>query len=125
MNRLMNIALAYGQRLQPEGIEVIKNLIYNYPSHSFVIDYEEAKILFDCVREPNDLESELEEIILPLVRKPSSTEIILNLEKLSEENEENSDRSHPDRERITEESVFTNDGKDEAIEGNILPFDKR
>ncbi|MDY6897518.1 MAG: ATP-dependent Clp protease proteolytic subunit [Cyanobacteriota bacterium] len=124
MNRLMNIALAYGQRLKPEGIEVIKNLIYNYPSHSFVIDYEEAKKLFDCVREPDDLELELEEMIFPLVRKPASTEIILNLENLSED-EENSGRNNSDRERDAEESVSTDDGEDEAIEGNVLPFDKR
>ncbi|MEA5593971.1 SDH family Clp fold serine proteinase [Rivularia sp. UHCC 0363] len=125
MNRLMNIALAYGQRLKPEGIEVIKDLIYNYPSHSFVIDYEEAKKLFDCVREPTELESDLEEIIFPLVRKPSATEIILNLEKLNEEDEENSDRNNPDRERVTQKSVFTDYGKNEAVEGNILPFDKK
>ncbi|MEB3217367.1 MAG: hypothetical protein VKN72_14205 [Nostocales cyanobacterium 94392] len=125
MNRLMNIALAYGQRLKPEGIEVIKNLIYNYPSHSFVIDYEEAKKLFDDVREPMDLEYELEEMILPLVRKPSSPEIILNLEKLNEEYAENPDRNHPDRERVTQESFSPDNGKNEAIEGNVLPFDKK
>ncbi|MBE9216404.1 SppA protein [Plectonema cf. radiosum LEGE 06105] len=125
MNRLMNIALAYGQRLKPESIEVIKNLIYNYPSHSFVIDYEEAKKLFDDVREPMDLEYELEEMILPLVRKPSSQEIILNLEKLNEEYAENSDRNHPNRERVTQESVSSDHGKNEAVEGNILPFDKK
>lgn len=125
MNRLMNIALAYGQRLKPEGIEVIKNLIYDYPSHSFVIDYEEAKKLFDCVREPSYLESELEEMIFPLVRKPSSPEIILNLEKLNEEYEEDPDRNNGNREKISEEPVSTDDGKDEAVEGNVLPFDKR
>lgn len=125
MNRLMNIALAYGQRLKPESIEVIKNLIYNYPSHSFVIDYEEAKKLFSDVREPMDLEYELEEMILPLVRKPSSQEIILNLEKLNEEYAENSDRNHPNRERVTQESVSPDNGKNEAVEGNILPFDKK
>ena len=125
MNRLMNIALAYGKRLKPQGIEVIKNLIYNYPSHSFVIDYEEAKTLFDCVREPDDLELELEEIILPLVRKPSSIEIILNLEKLNEKYEENLYRNNGDREKFAEEPVSTDNGKDEAIEGNVLPFDKR
>ncbi|NJS16907.1 MAG: hypothetical protein HC787_08765, partial [Nostocaceae cyanobacterium CSU_2_110] len=124
MNRLMNIALAYGQRLKPESIEVIKNLIYNYPSHSFVIDYEEAKKLFSDVREPMDLEYELEEMILPLVRKPSSQEIILNLEKLNEEYAENSERNHPNRERVTQESVSPDNGKNEAVEGNILPFDK-
>lgn len=67
----------------------------------------------------------LEEMIFPLVRKPASTEIILNLEKLSQENEESSDRNNSDRERVAKESVSTDDGKDEAIEGNVLPFDKR
>jgi hypothetical protein len=41
-------------------------------------------------------------MIFPLVRKPSSTEIILSLEKLREENEENSDINSPDREIIAE-----------------------
>ncbi len=124
MNRLMNIALAYGQRLKPHGIEVIKNLIYNYPSHSFVIDFEEAEKLFDTVREPYEPELSLEEAIFPLVRKPPSTDVIVNLETLVEEDDDNQVGDYPDSEGTEEESIDSDDGEDEAFEPNVLPFEK-
>ena len=124
MNRLMNIALAYGQRLKPQGIEVIKNLIYNYPSHSFVIDFEEAEKLFDTVREPYEFELSLEEAIFPLVRKPPSTDVIVNLETLTQEYEDNQAGDYTDNEGIEEESVDPDDGEDETFEPNVLPFEK-
>ena len=124
MNRLMNIALAYGQRLKPQGIEVIRDLIYNYPSHSFAIDFEEAEKLFDTVREPYEAELSLEEAIFPLVRKPASTDVIVNLETLIEEDDDNQAGNYRGSEETEEDSIDSDDGEDETFEPNVLPFEK-
>ncbi|MDJ0774298.1 MAG: hypothetical protein QNJ49_12895 [Mastigocoleus sp. MO_167.B18] len=124
MNRLMNIALAYGQRLKPQGIEVIRDLIYNYPSHSFAIDFEEAEKLFDTVREPYEAELSLEEAIFPLVRKPASTDVIVNLETLIEEDDDNQAENYRGSEETEENSIDSDDGEDETFEPNVLPFEK-
>lgn len=49
MQRAIDIAIQYGQRL---GVpkEIINHLVQGYPSHSFVIDYEEALVLFPNCR---------------------------------------------------------------------------
>jgi len=59
MQRAVNIAYHYGIRLNDDQTRV-ERLIHNYPSHSFVIDYNEAKELFGNVQEPNEIESLLE-----------------------------------------------------------------
>ena len=60
MGRAMSIADHYGRRLAGNGKninpELLKFLLTNYPSHGFVIDIEEAKILFNEVRQPDPLE---------------------------------------------------------------------
>lgn len=61
--RSMAVGRAYGQRLnlRPKNLvpRALENLLMGYPSHSFVIDREEAGRLFKSVREPNAQESEL------------------------------------------------------------------
>lgn len=58
--RAMRIGLAYGKRLIELGKNLtenrLKDLISEYPSHGFVINYSEAKTLFNRVREPSDEE---------------------------------------------------------------------
>ena len=61
--RAMRIAGDYGNRLLERGrnisLERLQFLMTNYPTHDFVIDREEASILFRRVREPKETESEL------------------------------------------------------------------
>jgi len=74
ISREIQIALAYGSRL----IETGKNLtpkklgyiITEYPSHGFVIDRWEAENLYNYVLKPSDFESELEQVLGPIVRDP-------------------------------------------------------
>ncbi|WP_071191328.1 hypothetical protein [Trichormus sp. NMC-1] len=101
----------------------IKNLIYNYPSHSFVIDYKEAEELFQCVREPTDLESNIEQLIFHLVRRP--IDIIDKLQVDGSEDDENEDGNHRNNEGLAEGSVQPNNGKDEEVEQNRLLFEER
>jgi hypothetical protein len=58
--RAMEIAEEYGSRLNTRGNlkqEALHRLIYDYPSHSFVIDRSEAEqFLFESVREPDEQE---------------------------------------------------------------------
>lgn len=59
VERSMKIAHEYSKRLNPD-FKNIKQLVEGYYSHSFVIDYDEAKNLFSSVRKPKPVEEELE-----------------------------------------------------------------
>src|SRR5262245_43794482 len=64
MQRAMEIAMAYGQRLDAYDSNLKRNalqkLVSSYPSHGFVIDRKEARDLFHKVRAPSDDEQMLE-----------------------------------------------------------------
>lgn len=73
-SRAMEIAFHYGQRLvQRSGnmdVEGLRTLASSYPSHAFVIDRAEAQQLFKKVREPNEIEVEIAELIGNAARFP-------------------------------------------------------
>lgn len=64
MQRAMSIALKYGQMLEerPKSLKkkALEQLVRDYPTHSFVIDVDEAKNLFNNIKEI----TEEEELIL-------------------------------------------------------------
>jgi hypothetical protein len=62
VERAINIANEYGTRLNASQ-EKVHALIHHYPSHSFVIDYDEACDLFKNVRRPTALETSLEQLL--------------------------------------------------------------
>ncbi|GAB3430803.1 Clp protease/crotonase-like domain-containing protein [Niabella aquatica] len=71
VQRAIKIAEAYGERLAPDNRrqrQLIQKLISEYPSHSFVIDIEEAKEIFGNLRDVNDEEVELEHLLFTHVR---------------------------------------------------------
>jgi hypothetical protein len=94
LDRQTRIAMEYGERLNPKREETIASLTSDYPSHSFVIDLDEAQQLFgDCVRKPTEAESDLENYIFEFVRQP--VDFIGNIEKLLEKvAQTNSDRQN-------------------------------
>lgn len=56
--RALDIAKEYGLRLG--GVEeVVNRLIYDYPSHGFWIDYDEANTLFEHVHPFTSAENEV------------------------------------------------------------------
>src|SRR5262249_49321298 len=67
VHRYMNIAREYGERLLRKSrnstIDQLNQLISAYPSHSFVIDENEAKDLFKTVRPFTAKEQALVEVI--------------------------------------------------------------
>jgi Serine dehydrogenase proteinase len=77
MNRVMKIAEDYGERLSmrlgkntlnDQRTNAIGRLTSQYPAHGFVIDFEEAQQLLGNVRECTDVEQQLENLILGVVR---------------------------------------------------------
>lgn len=76
MDRATQIALEYGQRLRAGRHKpnvkdgALERLVFGYPSHSFVIDRNEATELFDVVAEPSKEQERLALHILGATRKP-------------------------------------------------------
>ena len=75
VDRSMKIADAYIMRLNPNFMNS-KKLIGGYPSHDFVIDFEEAKTLFQNIREPSAVECEAENILRRWNRVPKQSDWI-------------------------------------------------
>lgn len=85
--RSMGIGNDYGVRLQSENVKehTIDRLLSGYPSHSFVIDKEEAKDLFKCVDEPNEDLNKLTKLLLPRIFKEIAAQeaVILPLTEIA------------------------------------------
>lgn len=75
VQRAMEIAYHYGIRLgaQPDAV---MRLVKDYPSHSFVIDFKEAKKSFPNVRRPTLVEIELERTVRGTLSKRIGVECI-------------------------------------------------
>ena len=86
--RALTIASNYGNRLLSKGSNIepskLDHLISHYPVHSFVIDLDEAKMLFNRVREPTQLEILLAEKLIDPSQWPNM-EVNMPLEFLSTE----------------------------------------
>jgi Serine dehydrogenase proteinase len=61
MQRSVAITRKYGELLKPHNPTLVERLITGYPSHGFVIDFQEAQEIFGCVRELDDDEAQLEQ----------------------------------------------------------------
>ncbi|MGB3310363.1 MAG: hypothetical protein WBA86_11520 [Nodosilinea sp.] len=85
--RSMDVAVAYGMRLNPRLEATIKKLVHDYPSHIFAIDYKEAKTLFENVRKPNSDEYVLENALYQFTRSPTHEIIIIDLGELASEDD--------------------------------------
>lgn len=78
VQRAIKIANEYGTRLCDRH-DLIAKLIVGYPSHGFVIDFQEAKEIFNNVRWVTDNESILEQFLLKLVRNEGEEDVISEL----------------------------------------------
>jgi len=124
--RAINIARAYGSRIAPDKEEIITQLIENYPSHGFVIDYTEAKTIFPNVREVNEMEKNLERAIFHITRKESPgnsvvDEIHHSKEEVDEDDEgiDNSNHDVPSDEVNDETESSVNTTANEAEENKM------
>jgi hypothetical protein len=76
MHRAVEIARHYGELLNPHRSDIVDRLITGYPSHGFVIDFEEAYALFGNVREPEDDETRLEQSLRQRLAKNLELECV-------------------------------------------------
>ena len=90
IERAINIALDYGKRLKSSNVKegTLDRLVTEYSSHSFVIDINEAKDLFNDVREPTDLEEELGYCIYAVTRDEVDETLVIKLNTRRKADEE-------------------------------------
>lgn len=91
VQRAIKIANEYGSRLSDKH-DLIAKLIVGYPSHGFVIDFDEAQEIFENVRWVNEDESNLEQFLLKLVRFEGEEDVISEL--IPNKKEPKSDGNH-------------------------------
>lgn len=109
--RHLTIAYEYGKRLCMNN-ELVRKLVYGYPAHTFVIDFREALELFgDRVRRPDELESEIEETFLKLVRNEQEKPLVIDLLAFDEVPSPSTDNNNP-KEAENERSQRTPEGVD-------------
>lgn len=112
IQRSMNIAYEYGKRLA-KSEDTIRKLTTDYPSHSFVIDFDEAKELLPNVRLANDLENEIDEFLslaciskynVNIIHQPEREIIrkLSDMKKKEDNNEPKNDCSQIGSDSITE-----------------------
>ena len=91
VQRSIKIASSYAERIVKGGeiSESVKKLIGNYPSHSFVIDYEEMKELFKMkkITRPHKDTLILEKELAGFVRKPAKKSLVSYIEPEPEDEE--------------------------------------
>lgn len=76
MQRAVEITRKYGEMLKPQRPDVVDQLITGYPSHGFVIDFQEAEQLFGNVREPAEDELRLVQTLGQWLAKVTDVECI-------------------------------------------------
>lgn len=83
MHRDLCVALEYGVRLaeisKNTDHDRVKQLVYEYPDHSFVIDETEARKLFTNVRKPNRTEIQLTMALKELAINPLRSEVYVEV----------------------------------------------
>jgi Serine dehydrogenase proteinase len=99
VQRAIRIAEEYADKLGPSNLrdDAISTLVQRYPSHGFVIDFEEASRLFLDVRWVNEAERQLVAALAGLVKRPQEQPIVMDLEAILDSTESkgaSSDRRH-------------------------------
>lgn len=117
IERAIQIASDYGKRLarrdnlKPNALD---RLVSGYPSHSFVIDIEEAGELFKNVRVPNDTEEELGECISFFTRDQNQQTVVYKLNASTEKENEPVSGNHSGAEGVQGGSGADNAAADSA-----------
>lgn len=75
MQRAVDIAQRYGELLGGSS-EAVRRLIVGYPSHSFAIDYDEAKEIFAAVRVPEEDELLLESLLAQFLSEHTGSNML-------------------------------------------------
>lgn len=78
LSRSIMIADDYGKRLQTNNVkpETLTRLVVGYPSHSFIIDRDEAHELFHNVSRPTENQIELYNLVANVCEQPDQSAIM-------------------------------------------------
>ena len=116
VQRTLNMSYDYGRRLT-ENNEMLFSLISDYPSHGFVIDYKEAKELFKNVREPDEIEQHIADLLHRLVRAPATPDIVQCIYPLAKQENTNETQSecYGDGDAGAVEDSISNNPTDEQV----------
>jgi hypothetical protein len=81
VQRAIKIAQAYGEKLGTPNLKPnsLERLVEQYPSHGFVIDFDEAKQLFRNVDRLEGTEHEIYDIFRPLLRHSTGVQRSMDL----------------------------------------------
>jgi hypothetical protein len=104
VQRAIKIADAYGKRLC-EDTSIVSRLIAGYPSHGFVIDYEEASRIFPNVRFVNQQEALLERMLFHIVRAENEEPTISDLLEFVAEQEQEEKDKQQQKEQESEKNI--------------------
>lgn len=79
--RAMDVAKAYGKRLARKNVKdaTLEKLVESYPDHAFVIDFDEAKELFNKVEQFTEAETKIFNQLSHLLRHPQDQPSIYDL----------------------------------------------
>ncbi|WP_053004208.1 SDH family Clp fold serine proteinase [Flavobacterium sp. ABG] len=137
IQRAIKIAEKYGTRLlRGHNRDIISKLIVGYPSHGFVIDYDEAKDLFCNVRWLDDDEKIIETLLFHVIRNEANPDVILQLfveleDQITDKNEptlenenDNKEESINDKINSQNNNVTKKDGPVRKSRKNNLTFNK-
>lgn len=97
--RAMRVGREYGERLNSHSKNLMNGalhkLVNGYPSHSFVIDRQEAETIFTDVKPPTPVESALIDLLGSVSRNPNSVDDPLVLIFVKPQEAQNANH-HPD-----------------------------
>ncbi len=120
VQRAIKIADAYGKRLCDDK-SIVSRLIAGYPSHGFVIDFEEARTIFPAVRFVNQDEAQLERLLFHLVRNENDDPTISDLvefTKHQENNEVEVEKNITSTQEVTKVEATNNDNSNGSTKAN-------
>jgi hypothetical protein len=118
VQRAINMAIEYGKRLNKDEKLLIK-LTSDYPSHGFVIDFAEARELFKCVREPDDIECKIAILLHDIVREPKTTFVQCIFPKKEQEKED--ECAGNERNRACDTETVKNDVACDQANNQFVP----
>lgn len=140
VSRAMNIGMEYGRRLAKTSKntkdtleDTLQRLSNDYPSHGFVIDREEAKDIFNIIREPTVREEHLLNLLSYLSKVPNRDQVFhvyLSNQKAEEKNEDHYEQDHSEGTEHSGESISATEGfcgeqESESKDGEVLPITKK
>jgi hypothetical protein len=127
--RANTIATRYGLQLSETRnnlkTHAVTKLVTSYPAHGYVIDFREAKTIFNRVRQPNDAEQDLLNAFddaIRTIRRTEKERLIWRLDGLLKQDQDDDKDADEDKDRPeatrADASPTKDGGRDDATNGS-------